>query len=57
VDEGIVDDLVRRWASISDEEALELASAYWAGEIHHSISYLLSGQVEILRRCTEPVFQ
>lgn len=57
VDEGLVADLVRKWNRISDEEALELASTYWSGELWHSVSYLLSGQVEILRRCSEPVFQ
>src|SRR5579871_93772 len=51
VDEGLVDELVRKWGSLSAEQAMDLAWAYWAGEIWHSISYLLNGEVKVLRAC------
>lgn len=56
VDEGLVEDLVRKWESISKKEASDLAWAYWSSEIYHSISYLLSGEVRVFRRCSAPVF-
>jgi hypothetical protein len=57
VDEDLVDKLVRKWEGISEEESLDLAWAYWSGEIWHSISYLLSGEVRVIQRCAEPTFQ
>lgn len=57
VDEGLVDKLVGKWGKLSEEESLDLAWAYWAGEIWHSISYLLAGEVRILNRCAAPTFR